>query len=84
MSRTDEWQWFGARSASAGGKRKFEIRRYALRSSDAKYSIAVEKIQSLYTLLVDNVADVRALPDSGLESVPPNLDAQFRLVMSGV
>ena len=49
-----------------------------------KYSIAVEKIQSLYTLLVDNVGDVRALPDSGLESVPPNLDAQFRQVMSGV
>ena len=49
-----------------------------------KYSIAVEKIQSLYTLLVDNVGDVRALPDSGLESKPPNLDAQFRLVMSGV
>ena len=49
-----------------------------------KYSIAVEKIQSLYTLLVDNVGDVRALPDSGLESVPPNLDAQFRQVVSGV
>ena len=49
-----------------------------------KYSIAVEKIQSLYTLLVDNVGDVRALPDSGLETVPPNLDAQFRQVVSGV
>ena len=49
-----------------------------------KYSIAVEKIQSLYTLLVDNVGDVRALPDSGLKSMPPNLDAQFRLVVFGV
>lgn len=49
-----------------------------------KYSITVEKNQSLYTLLVDNIGDVRALPDSGLESVPPNLDAQFRQVASGV
>ena len=49
-----------------------------------KYSIAVEKIQSLYTLLVDNAGDVRALPDSGLEPVPPNLDSQFRQVVSGV
>jgi len=49
-----------------------------------KYSITVEKIQSLYTLLVDNVGDVRALPDSGLEPVPPNLDAQFRQVVTGV
>ena len=47
-----------------------------------KYSIAVEKIQSLYTLLVDNVGDVPALPDSGLKSMPPNLDAKFRLVVS--
>ena len=48
------------------------------------YSITVEKIQSLYTLLVDNAGDVRALPDSGLEPVPPNLDSQFRQVVSGV
>jgi len=49
-----------------------------------KYSITVEKNQCLYTLLVDNIGDVRALPDSGLETVPPNLDAQFRQVASGV
>jgi len=27
---------------------------------------------------------VRALPDTGLEKVPPNLDAQFRKVAAGV
>jgi len=36
-----------------------------------KFSITVEKIHSLYTLLVDNIGDVRALPDNGLENVPP-------------
>ncbi len=49
-----------------------------------KYSIAVEKNQSLYTLLVDNIGDVRASPDSGLEPVPPNSDAQLRQFASGV
>lgn len=49
-----------------------------------KFSITVEKNQSLYTLLVDNIGDVRALPDKGLENVPPNLDQQFRKVASGV
>ena len=37
-----------------------------------KYSITVEKNQSLYTLLVDNIGDVRASPDSGLEPVLSN------------
>ena len=49
-----------------------------------KFSITVEKNHSLYTLLVDNIGDVRALPDNGLEKVPPNLDAQFRKVAAGV
>jgi purine-binding chemotaxis protein CheW len=51
---------------------------------EQKFSITVEKNHSLYTLLVDNIGDVRALPDSGLENVPPNLDASFRKVASGV
>ena len=51
---------------------------------EQKFSITVEKNQSLYTLLVDNIGDVRALPDKGVENVPPNLDAQFRQVASGV
>lgn len=49
-----------------------------------RFSITVEKNGSLYTLLVDNIGDVRALPDSGLEMIPPNLDSQFRRVASGV
>lgn len=49
-----------------------------------RFSITVEKNGSLYTLLVDNIGDVRALPDSGLETIPPNLDSQFRRVASGV
>tara|TARA_E500000331_G_scaffold327421_1_gene346360 strand:+ start:802 stop:1053 length:252 start_codon:yes stop_codon:yes gene_type:complete len=36
-----------------------------------KFSITVEKNHSLHTLLVDNIGDVRALPDNGLEKVPP-------------
>lgn len=51
---------------------------------EQKFSITVEKNHSLYTLLVDNIGDVRALPDTGLEKVPPNLDAQFRKVAAGV
>ena len=84
MSRIDEWQWFGARSASAGGNENSDSEETPEEDLTQKYSITVEKNQSLYTLLVDNIGDVRALPDSGLESVPPNLDAQFRQVASGV
>ena len=49
-----------------------------------RFSITVEKSGNLYTLLVDDIGDVRALPDSGLEALPPNLDSQFRRVASGV
>ncbi len=51
---------------------------------EQKYSITVEKNHNLYTLLVDNIGDVRALPDNGLEKLPPNLDSQFRKVAAGV
>lgn len=51
---------------------------------EQKFSITVEKNHSLYTLLVDNIGDVRALPDNGVESIPPNLDPNFRKVASGV
>ena len=51
---------------------------------ELKYSITVEKNHNLYTLLFDNIGDVRALPDKGLEKLPPNLEAQFRKVAAGV
>jgi purine-binding chemotaxis protein CheW len=51
---------------------------------DNKFSITVEKDGGLYTLLVDKIGDVRALPDHDLETTPTNLDAQFRRVSSGV
>jgi len=52
--------------------------------ADQKYSITVEKNQVFCTLLVDNIGDVRAFLDKGLDNVPPNLDLQFRNRESGV
>ena len=51
--------------------------------ADQKYSITVEKNQTLYTLLFDSIGDVRTLSDKGLENVPSNLDPQFCKVASG-
>jgi chemotaxis signal transduction protein len=34
--------------------------------------------------MLDNIGDVRALPDNGLKKVPPKLDAQFRKVAASV
>ena len=49
-----------------------------------QYSITVEKNKSYYSFLVDNIGDVRVLPDSDLEQVPSNLDPQLRNVASGI
>ena len=52
--------------------------------ADQKYSITVEKNQVFYTLLVDNIGNVRAFLDKGLDNVSPNLDLQFCNRESGV
>jgi hypothetical protein len=44
----------------------------------------VKKNHSLYTLLVDNIGDVRALSDNGLEKLLPNLDVLFRKMAANV
>ena len=51
--------------------------------ADQKNSIAVEKNQTLYTLLFDSIGDVGVLPDKRLENVPSNLDPQICKLASG-
>ncbi len=51
--------------------------------ADQKYSITVEKNQTLYTLLFDSIGDVGVLPDKRLENIPSNLDPQICKLASG-
>lgn len=47
-------------------------------------SIVVEQGAELYALLVDQVTEVVALPESGIERVPPNLPPSWRRFSTGV
>lgn len=47
-------------------------------------SVVVDRQGELYSLLVDAVGEVLALPRAGLEEQPPTLDATWRLASRGV
>jgi purine-binding chemotaxis protein CheW len=62
-------------------------RRLGLASRDAgarPMSVVVEQSGELYSLQVDEVGEVMALPRNGLEENPPTLDALWRGVTRGV
>lgn len=47
-------------------------------------SIVAENEGELYSLVVDSVGEVLALPKSGYERNPPTLDAKFRAYSNGI
>lgn len=47
-------------------------------------SVVVDHLGELYSLLVDEVGEVMALPTGGLEDNPPTLDPLWRTVTRGV
>ena len=51
---------------------------------DKSMSIVVEHGHDLYSLLVDSVSDVLALPGTDFEDNPPTLDPRFREYSAGI
>ncbi len=51
---------------------------------DKSMSIVVEHGQDLYSLMVDSVSEVLALPGTDFEDNPPTLDPRFREYSAGI
>lgn len=66
----------------------FDVRRRLGLPSSGKHaesmSIVVEHENELYSLLIDSVGEVLALPDSDYEKNPPTLDPRIREYSSGI
>lgn len=46
--------------------------------------VVVEYKGELYSLIVDSVGDVLTVPSSDIQDAPPNLDANWRSISSGI
>lgn len=53
-------------------------------AAKAAIFVVVEHKGELYSLVVDSVGDVLAIPASSIQATPPNLDSSWREIASGV